>query len=99
MRVIAVDWSGAAQRAHKTIWLAEADASGLCRLENGRGREEVAAFLVAEKAKGEAMVVDFDFAFSLPAWFVRETVGSALGLWERAAATLPRQTPRRASAR
>lgn len=85
MRVLAVDWSGAAKRADRTIWLAEADSSGLCRLENGRGREQLAEFLIAEKAKGEPMVVGFDFAFSLPAWFVRKEAGSAARLWELAA--------------
>lgn len=72
MRVIAVDWSGARLRAAKTIWLAEAIDGRLNRLENGRSREQVADFLVAASERDSDMIVGFDFAFSLPVWFLEE---------------------------
>jgi hypothetical protein len=85
MRTIAVDWSGARDRAAKTIWLAEVVDGRLVRLENGRSREQVADFLVAEAERDPAMVVGFDFAFSLPAWFLEERGLENVGeLWELA---------------
>ncbi len=70
MRIIAIDWSGARQNAGKTIWLAEARDGRLARLENGRDREAIADHLIAEARRDPALVVGFDFAFSLPAWFL-----------------------------
>jgi hypothetical protein len=72
MRTIAVDWSGARLRAENKIWLAEVVGGRLVRLENGRTREQVAGFLVAEAERDPDVVVGFDFAFSLPAWFLQE---------------------------
>lgn len=69
MRTIAVDWSGARSGAHKTIWIAEAVDGDITFLENGRDREQVAAWLIDQPGP---FVVGFDFAFSLPAWFLRE---------------------------
>lgn len=71
-RAIAVDWSGAKKRAEKTIWLAEVVGERLVRLENGRNRAEVVEHLVAEVEREPMMIVGFDFAFSLPAWFLEE---------------------------
>lgn len=82
MRIIAVDWSGARIRAAKTIWLAEVIDGQLARLENGRSREQVAGFLVAEAQRDPDMIVGFDFAFSLPAWFLEERgLENARELW------------------
>ena len=82
MRTIAVDWSGARIRAANTIWLAEVNDGRLVRLENGRSREQVADFLVAEAESDPAMIVGFDFAFSLPAWFLEERgLENARELW------------------
>lgn len=82
MKTIAIDWSGARVRAAKTIWLAEAVDGKIVRLENGRSREQVAEFLVAEAKRDPRMVVGFDFAFSLPAWFLEERgFESARKLW------------------
>lgn len=82
MKVIAIDWSGARDRSAKTIWLAEVIDGRLIRLENGRGREQVADFLVAEAERNPDMIVGFDFAFSLPAWFLEERgLESARELW------------------
>lgn len=69
-RTIAVDWSGRATRASKTIWAAEVADGELVFLENGRTRAEVAE-LVEERARlDRRLVAGFDFAFSFPAWFL-----------------------------
>ena len=86
MRVIAIDWSGARQNAGKGIWLAEARDGRLARLENGRDREAIADHLIAEARRAPALIVGFDFAFSLPAWFLDERgLAGAPDLWALAA--------------
>jgi hypothetical protein len=67
-RVLAVDWSGARSGAARRIWLAEARAGRLLRLEHGRSREQLGAHLVAEAARDPRLVVGLDFAFSFPTW-------------------------------
>ena len=69
-RTIAVDWSGRVRGARRAIWLAEARANELVRLEDGRGRDEVADHLIALAEHEPSLVVGFDFSFSLPAWFL-----------------------------
>jgi hypothetical protein len=82
MRIIAIDWSGARTGAAKRIWLAEAVQGQLVRLENGRSREQVAEHLMAEAERDPQLVVGFDFAFSLPAWFLDERgLQNAQELW------------------
>ncbi len=82
MRVIAIDWSGARKDAEKRIWLAEAVEGSLVRLENGRSRDQIAEHLVAEAERDPRFVAGFDFAFSLPAWFLEEReLQSAQELW------------------
>jgi hypothetical protein len=81
-RLIAVDWSGrggAEQR--RTIWLAEAAGGELVRLENGRTRAELVELLVAEAGRDPDLLVGFDFAFSLPAWYLEDRRLSARQLW------------------
>ena len=52
------------------------------RLENGRGRDEVAEHLIEEARRDPALVVGLDFAFSLPAWYLRaRAVDDAPALW------------------
>lgn len=81
-RVIAIDWSGAAVRASKSIWLAEVADGRLIRLENGRDRSEITSHLAAEATRDPDLVVGLDFAFSLPAWFLAERqLSSAPELW------------------
>lgn len=83
IRVIAVDWSGDASRANRKIWLAEVRGGELIRLESGRGREEVVDHLVATASDDPELVVGFDFAFSLPAWFLDERgLRCVRELWE-----------------
>ncbi len=82
MRVIAIDWSGARVNAEKQIWLAEVVDGRLVRLENGRGREAITDHLIAEAERDPQMVVGFDFAFSLPMWFLAANEpGGAPDLW------------------
>jgi predicted nuclease with RNAse H fold len=87
MRVIAVDWSGRTDaRQAETLWVAEAVDGRLVELRNGRRREEVIDDLQA--LDGE-LVVGFDFAFSLPEWWLREQgVTDVRELWRRAPALL-----------
>lgn len=92
-RVVAVDWSGAAAKSgqRKHIWIADLwpERGGVVlKLEDGRTREDVAAWLVAESKKTPGMVVGLDFAFSYPEWFVREECGCGTveAFWERVAA-------------
>lgn len=82
-RLIAIDWSGAQQSSRRKIWLAEAVDGRLVRLENGRDRGEIAEHLIGEAARGPEFIVGLDFAFSLPAWFLRERgYADAPALWQ-----------------
>lgn len=85
-RAIAVDWSGDRRAPQRRIWVAEARRGELLSLTGGLDREAAVAHVVALAAAGP-VVAGFDFAFSWPAWRLRELgCGSAPGLWERAAA-------------
>jgi guanosine-3',5'-bis(diphosphate) 3'-pyrophosphohydrolase len=84
-RVLAIDWSGAKSGARRKIWLAEARNGELVRLENGRNRGEVAEHLVDELERDPRLLVGLDFAFSLPAWFLRDhELTTARELWQLA---------------
>jgi hypothetical protein len=86
IRTVAVDWSGALQGEQRKIWLAEAVGGRLVRLEAGRNREEVIQELVELRRRSPDLVVGLDFAFSFPAWFVRQKrCASAGAMWEVAA--------------
>lgn len=83
-RVIAVDWSGAVDGAAKKIWLAEVDArtKEVVRLECGRDRNQLATHILSEARVSPDLVVGFDFAFSLPEWFLSERdLADAPALW------------------
>jgi hypothetical protein len=83
VRVLAVDWSGAEKGQRRTIWLAEVVDGALVRLEAGRTRAEFAQHLIDEAERDPQLVVGLDFAFSLPAWYLRERgIASARRLWE-----------------
>lgn len=71
MRVIAVDWSGAARGASRRIWWAEVEGGELRMLESGRNREEVADALIAAAESDVETIVGLDFGFSFPSWFIR----------------------------
>jgi hypothetical protein len=86
VRAIAIDWSGARTGAKRKIVLAEAVEGEIVRIEAGRSREQVCDHLIELSARSEQLVVGFDFAFSLPHWFLREKgVRSAPELWALAA--------------
>lgn len=70
MTVLAVDWSGRRSGEQRFLWTAEADDGTLLRLHAGRTRRQVVDALVARVADDPAIVVGFDFSFSLPAWFL-----------------------------
>jgi hypothetical protein len=81
--VIAVDWSGDARAARKTIWLAELRDARVIRLEAGRNRSEVTGLLLAEAERDPDLVVGLDFAFSLPAWYLAQRgIERATDAWE-----------------
>lgn len=89
MKVVAVDWSGAADtRGQRSrIWSATVLGGRLTDLSNGRTRDEVVDFLVGQASSDTRMLVGLDFSFSLPAWFVRGLgVGDAGALWDLVAA-------------
>jgi hypothetical protein len=81
-RIIAIDWSGrsgAAQR--QALWLGEAVDRKLVRLDGGRTRTEIVELLVAEADRDPNLIVGFDFAFSLPAWYLRDRRLTPQELW------------------
>jgi hypothetical protein len=81
-RVIAIDWSGrsgADQR--RALWLAEVVGGELVRLEGGRTRAERIELLIAEADRDPNLIIGFDFAFSLPAWYLQERQLTPRQLW------------------
>ena len=68
MCCVAVDWSGRALGAERSIWIAEAVDGRLTFLEDGRGRAGVIEWLLQRRPEA----VGIDFAFSFPAWYCRE---------------------------
>ena len=81
-RLMAVDWSGrntAEQR--QAIWLAEVVAGELVRLEGGRTRTELIELLIAEADRDPNLIVGFDFAFSVPAWYLQDRQLTPHQLW------------------
>ncbi len=85
MKTIAIDWSGAKSGERRKIWLAEVEGGRLLRVECGRSRDAVAEHLIDLIRHEPEVIVGFDFAFSLPAWFLRERkLGSVADLWREA---------------
>jgi len=83
VRLIAIDWSGMLEGAQRNIWLAEVVEGRLTRLQNGRSREQIADHLIQEAERDPRLVVGFDFAFSLPSWFLdARGLRRAADLWE-----------------
>ena len=81
-RVVAVDWSGRSGPDQKRwIWLAEATGGELVRLESGRSRTEVVDWLIAQAHRDPNLITGMDFAFSLPAWYLRDRELTARDLW------------------
>jgi hypothetical protein len=83
--VLAVDWSGRRTGEARHLWTAEAADGVLLHLEAGRTRDQLVDELLARVARGEQLVVGFDFSFSLPAWFLdAEGHAHAPDLWAAA---------------
>ena len=86
MRTIAVDWSGRKQGAARHIWAAEVAAGELVSLSNGRTGPQLAEWLVDQASAGAELAVGLDFAFSVPAWYLRRLgLAGAPELWDAAA--------------
>jgi hypothetical protein len=81
-RLIAVDWSGrSGDDQRQAIWLAEVVGGQLVRLEDGRTRTELVDLLLAEADRDPNLIVGFDFAFSLPAWYLQDRQLTPHQLW------------------
>jgi hypothetical protein len=88
VRVLAIDWSGrAGPDQRRALWLGEARDGELVRLEGGRTRDELVDMLIAEAERDPQLVVGLDFAFSLPAWYLRELELPPRALWAALALT------------
>jgi hypothetical protein len=81
-RFIAIDWSGAAsiagQRRH--IVAAHYEAGDII-LSGGRTRAETIAWLIEQARRTPALMVGLDFAFSYPAWFVKQHASKVEDFW------------------
>ncbi|MEM1237859.1 MAG: molybdopterin-binding protein [Pseudomonadota bacterium] len=97
--VIMVDWSGGADRGPKptkdAIWVGEAAGGQSLPPEYMRNRvvaeDAIAARIEAALARGERLLIGFDFPFGYPAGFARGVTGSddPLTLWADLASRLP----------
>lgn len=82
MNVLAIDWSGEKSGGPRKIWLALSSHGHLRELESGRSRDEIAEHLICLADEEPSLVVGFDFAFSMPEWFVRaHGVADAREFW------------------
>lgn len=81
-RIIAIDWSGrSGPQQRRALWLGEAVNGELVRLEGGRTRAEIVELLVTEADRDPRVIVGFDFAFSLPAWYLQKREFTPRELW------------------
>lgn len=80
-RAIAIDWSGALRSKGK-IWAAVAIGPRLESLLPQSSRECVIAWLIEQLEQPNA-IAGLDFAFSMPAWFVRDehSCDNAIAFW------------------
>ena len=72
LRIIAVDWSGAAAGGGSKNALAEAAAGRLLHVEDHLTRRQVVERLIEIKKRSERAVIGLDFGFSAPAWYMAE---------------------------
>jgi hypothetical protein len=81
----AVDWSGGLKGQRASIWTAIVEHGVVESLAAGRTRSELVQYLVQLGNTDANLVVGLDFAFSFPAWYLRERrLQSADELWELA---------------
>lgn len=87
MRVLAVDWSGAAHGARHRIRVAEACPGRLLDVHGGLDRDGVGDLLLGLREGPGPAVVGMDFSFGLAAWFARAHGCASLSqVWDLAAA-------------
>jgi hypothetical protein len=91
-RIVGIDWSGridaAGQRRHiwSGVWTRQPTGRTTLRLESGRTRDEIAAWLISLAAETPQMVVGIDCCFSYPAWFLAEHgCSTVFDLWRHVA--------------
>ncbi|GAC1318032.1 MAG: hypothetical protein NVSMB16_14430 [Acidimicrobiales bacterium] len=74
MRVLGVDWSGAADPGaqRRGIWVAEAVDGELLALSSGRTRLETVVHLLRSLHADPGTVVAMDFSFGFPAWWTSQ---------------------------
>jgi hypothetical protein len=77
------------------MWLAEARDGALLDVRCDVTRDELTEWLIAQAARDPNLVVGLDFAFSLPAWYLRELGLDVRELWARM--TTAALTPRMAA--
>ena len=95
--VVAIDWSGRTGPAQRrALWMGDARDGELVGLESGRTGDEIVALLIGEAERDSHLVVGLDFAFSLPAWYLRDRGLSAPTLWSALAAEALTPAMRRA---
>ena len=85
MHCVAIDWSGAkAHGGRRDIALAECVDGRLVGIREGMSRGDVQRWLLRSAAEIPDLAVGLDFAFSLPAWFIREVLHASdvFGAWE-----------------
>ncbi len=89
-RVIAIDWSGAKARGGRgAIAWAEVTGRGVERLETDLDRDGVIRSILNIRDPSPTLIA-FDFAFSLPKWYLDErNMGEASLLWAELAGSGP----------
>ncbi len=76
-RYIAIDWSGSASIPAQRKFIVVADwQAGAIEISSGRTRAETIEWLAEQAHNTPDLIVGLDFAFSYPAWFVRQQIGS-----------------------
>lgn len=81
-RLMAVDWSGrSGTEQRQALWLAVLIDGELVRLEGGRTRAQLIDLLLVEADHDPNLIIGFDFAFSLPAWYLQERQLTPRQLW------------------
>ncbi len=79
---MAIDWSGARRPARK-LWLAEAHGGHLRRVDCLKSREAAAQEVIRFCEQAPNAIVGLDFAFSMPAWFLKQRqISAAFEFWE-----------------
>jgi len=86
VRVVAVDWSGSVSARGRTTWACEVRDGEPVFLRGGFTAPLLHDLLCTWAEATPEMVVGLDFAFALPAWYMRERGwGAARELWRDAA--------------